>query len=90
MSKSMRAKFQVVSVQPAVPNGEYAGSEIVRFTAVSKSDGYPADGSDEDNTFAKFSPSANCEIQIANPALHGVYKTGQKFYVDFTPVAEGK
>lgn len=57
MSKPMRAKFQVVSVQPAVPNGEYAGNEIVRFTAVSKSDGYPADGSDEDNTFAKFSPS---------------------------------
>ena len=84
----MRAKFQISNVTPAVPSPGSAGIEVVNFHAVAKSEAYPADGSDEDNTFAKWSPSASCEIHIANPALHGVYKPGQKFYVDFTPVPE--
>jgi hypothetical protein len=81
MSKSMRAKFVVASVT------RHAGStEAVKFNAVAKSTGYPADGLDEDNTFAKFSPSASCEIVITNPALTGSFNPGDKFYVDFTPV----
>jgi hypothetical protein len=44
----------------------------------------PTDGMDEDNTFAKFSPSANFSICVANPALLGKLKAGQKYYVDFT------
>lgn len=52
---------------------------------VSKSDGYPADGSDENNTFAKFSPSGKLELQIANPALIGRFENGDTFYLDFTP-----
>lgn len=79
MSTAMRAKFVITGVT----KGET--TEKVNFAAVSKSGGYPADGSDEDNTFAKWSPSASCEIMIANPALHDKYKVGQKFYVDFTP-----
>jgi hypothetical protein len=50
--------------------------------------GYPADGSDEDNTYAKFSPSADFRLLVANPALHGQFKPGQKFYVDLTPAEE--
>lgn len=79
MSTSMRAKFQVSSVE------QFAGSEKVKFHAVAKSTAYPEDGTDEDNTFAKWSPSATCEIHITNPALHGKFTPGQKFYVDFTP-----
>ena len=77
---TMRAKFAVASVTK-----HEGGSETVSFNAVCKSGGYPEDGSDEDNTFAKFSPSAHCSIQITNPALHGKFESGQKFYVDFTP-----
>lgn len=77
---AMRAKFQISSVTK-----NCGGSETVRFHAVAKSTSYPEDGSDEDNTYAKFSPSASCEIQIANPALAGKFEPGQKFYVDFTP-----
>lgn len=79
MSK-MRAKFVVKSVH------RFGGSEKVAFQAVSKSSNYPADGSDEDNTYAKFTPSADCSITITNPALLGKYSPGDKFYVDFTPV----
>ena len=41
---------------------------------------------DEDNSFAKFSPSVNFQIMIANPALLGKFASGDTFYVDFTPV----
>ena len=75
---AMRAKFQISSVEV------FSVSEQVKFHAVAAS-AYPADGSDEDNTFAKFSPSAECKIHITNPALLGKFKPGQKFYVDFTP-----
>lgn len=76
---TMRAKFQVTQVN------RHPSCEVVHFAAISKPAGYPADGSDEDNTYAKFSPSAKCEITIANPALIGKLSPGEKYYVDFTP-----
>ena len=76
---TMRAKFQVSSVE------RFATSEKVNFNAVPKPTAYPEDGSDEDNTYAKFSPQASCSIHIANPALLGKFAPGDKFYVDFTP-----
>jgi hypothetical protein len=76
---TMRAKFQVFKVE------RFPTCENVHFVAIPKPAGYPADGSDEDNTYAKFSPSAKCEITIANPALFGKLNPGEKFYVDFTP-----
>jgi hypothetical protein len=77
---TMRAKFQLASVE-VFPGG----NEKLKFLAVGRSSAYPADGSDEDNTYAKYSPSASCEIYITNPALNGKFKPGDKFYVDFTP-----
>jgi hypothetical protein len=80
--KPMRAKMRVESVTPI------GNTEQVNFRCVAKSTAYPEDGSDEDNTFAKFSPSGSAGIQIANPALIGQYAVGDTYYVDFTPVAE--
>lgn len=77
---AMRAKLQIGSIT------QHGTSETVAFHAVAASS-YPADGSDEDNTFAKFSPSATLSITIANPALLGQFKPGQKFYADFTEAA---
>lgn len=79
MSSTMRAKFQVTKVE------RFPSAENVHFVAIPKPGAYPADGSDEDNTYAKFSPAAKCEITIANPALFGKLNPGEKFYVDFTP-----
>ena len=75
---TMRAKFVVTSVE------RFPSSEKLKFTAFSKSGGYPEDGSDEDNTYAKYSPQASCEIYVANPALFGKFEPGKKYYVDFT------
>lgn len=84
--KTMRAKVQVGSVFPLMygPNGEKVG-EALTFHGVSKSGGYPEDGSDENNTFAKFSPSVSMTFDVRNPALFDKFKPGDTFYVDFTP-----
>lgn len=75
----MRAKLKIASIKKTE-----GPQEILRFHGVSKADGYPADGSDENNTFAKWSPSVSLEMTVANPALHGKFKEGQELYVDFT------
>lgn len=82
----MRAKLQVGFVQEHFyGEGGAKSMETLQMHAVAAPT-YPADGSDEDNTFAKFSPGANLSINIANPALFGQFKVGEKYYVDFTPV----
>jgi len=59
-------------------------SESLHFQAVAASS-YPEDGSDEDNTYAKFTPSAAVNLQITNPALIGKFQPGEVYYVDFYP-----
>lgn len=76
----MRAKFRCTSVE------RVSGGERLKFSAVSASK-YPDDGTDENNTYAKFSPQASCEIFVANPALFGKFHPNTEYYVDFTPVA---
>lgn len=74
----MRAKLKIESVTRI----EYGEQLKLRAVCASK---YPEDGSDEDNTYAKFSPAAELSITIANPNLFGKFNPGEKFYVDFTP-----
>lgn len=78
MSAFMRAKFQVNKVE------RFEGQDRITCNAVAAKS-YPADGSDEDNTYAKFSPSGDLTLTIANPVLVGKIEPGQKFYLDFTP-----
>ena len=76
----MRAKLRVNTVTV------YDTCDVVNMTAVCKDGGYDETGSDENNTFARFSPSAAFDITIANPALFGQLRPNQEYYVDFTAV----
>ena len=78
MPTTMRAKLQVASVNRTT------GCEQLKFHAVCPPS-FDKDGLHEDSTFSKYSPSATLEISITNPALHGQFNPGDKFYVDFTP-----
>jgi len=40
----------------------------------------------EDNTFSKFTPTANCYLCITNSILHGTFKEGEYYYFDIKPV----
>ncbi|PTR08666.1 MULTISPECIES: hypothetical protein [unclassified Novosphingobium] len=83
----MRAKMVVSSVMPTFDPDKNKIGEVVNFHAVARSTYSDTNGDDEDNTFAKYSPSASVMIHIANPALHDQFEPGQKFYVDFSPAA---
>ncbi|RWO20678.1 hypothetical protein [Mesorhizobium sp.] len=81
----MRAKMKVTGVA-VYPTVGPTTQEILQFTAVSAK-AYPADGSDEDNTYARFSPSGSISLTVANPVLFGKFRLDDTFYVDFTPAA---
>lgn len=74
----MRAKMRVSKVE------KFDGYENLSFSAVCKHDGYPDDGSDENNTYAKWTPTAELEMTVNNPALFGKINEGEEFYVDFS------
>lgn len=82
-NQGMRAKVKITGVEK---QGET--HEKLTFNFPAKDGGYPADGSDEDQQFAKFSPQGALSITIANPALLGKFAVGDKFYLDFQPIAE--
>lgn len=79
MATTMRAKMRVTRVQI------HEGCESLSMSAVSKLEGYPQDGSDEDNSFARFTPSAELNMSITNPDLLGKFAEGDVLYLDFTP-----
>ena len=79
MSTTMRAKMSVNRIE------RWDRADKVTMNCVARSGGYPDDGSDENNTFAKFSPSGELTITIANPALIGKIQPGDVYYLDFSP-----
>jgi hypothetical protein len=84
----MRAKLKVTSVLPWHNGDGQKASERLSFCAVYKNGNYPEDGTDEDNTFAKWTPSALLDMQVNNPQLFEQFKPGDTFYVDFSPVPQ--
>lgn len=74
----MRAKMALLKIE------QLGSQENLHFNAVAASK-YPEDGSDENNSFAKFSPAASCVITVANPELIAKFSVGEQYYVDFTP-----
>lgn len=77
---TMRAKMKVNSVS------QTEQCCVLEMHAVYKDGPYPEDGTDEDNTFAKWTPQADLKMTINNPDLLGKFQPGQTFYLDFTEV----
>lgn len=86
MTTAMRAKFIVNGVQEHFSDEAKTikSGETLSMSPVCKPEGYDATGLDDDNTFAKWSPSGSLTLYVANPNLWGKFKVGQKFYTDFT------
>jgi len=79
---NMRAKMQIQSV---TPQGD---AEKLTFICVSGNKPYGPQGEIDDNTFARYTPSGTLEMTINNPVLVGKFKSGQKFYLDFSEAPE--
>lgn len=76
---AMRAKMKITRVEKFE-----SGNERLYMSAVGKKTTYPEDGSDEDNTFARFTPNGEVTLTIANPSLQGMFEPGDTYYLDFT------
>jgi hypothetical protein len=74
----MRAKVRVTNIE------SFQGCENLTFQPVG-ANSYPADGKNEDNDFARWTPSGEIKLSVTNPDLHGKFEVGKTFYVDFTP-----
>lgn len=83
----MRAKVRVLQVAKLVNEHGTIQSEQIKFTAVGAKT-YTIDGKDEDNTYALYTPTAEFNITVNNPALWNTFLPGKKYYVDFTEVSE--
>lgn len=83
----MRAKVRVTGIK-RYPEGEDCepSQETLTFNFPAKDGAYPADGSDEDQQFARFSPAGALSLTVANPNLIGKFAVGDTFYLDFVPV----
>ncbi|TPM92744.1 hypothetical protein [Mesorhizobium sp. B2-1-3A] len=82
---TMRAKVRITGIKK-YPNDEDPTQEALTFNFPAKDGAYPADGSDEDQQFARFSPAGALSLTIANPALLGKFAVGDTFYLVFQPV----
>lgn len=74
----MRAKVRVNKVEI----DDYA--ERVTMNPIGRSTPYPEDGSDENNSYSRWTPDGSIVLLISNPNLHGKIRPGQEYYVDFT------
>jgi hypothetical protein len=75
--KTIRAKMNLNMIEAV------EGGETWKFQAV-----YGGSTNAEDNTYASYTPSGSIVLQVTNKALLGTLKPGQKYFVDFTPIAE--
>jgi len=76
----MRAKMVINSVKTFK---DFDQEELI-LSAVCKNEPYDEIGSDENNTYALFTPMAEMSMVVNNPNLLGKFKEGQAFYIDFT------
>ena len=82
--RKMRAKMVVSNIEQFHNDANEVTGERLHFQAVGKNGVYPDDGSDEDNDYARWTPSADVSVYVANPNLFGQFKQGERYYVDFT------
>ena len=87
VAPEMRAKMRVVSAI-SEGQGENKSGEMLSFSAVGKKGAYGEDGLDENNTYAKFTPSGSADLYVTNPALFDQFTVDDEHYVDFTKAAD--
>lgn len=82
---TMRAKMRVSQIETFKGSDDRTiVGERLKLNAVAKKGSYPSDGTDEDNSFARWTPSAEMTISIQNPELFGKFSIDQAFYIDFS------
>jgi len=77
---ALRCKVRVSEVLHSKNDKGETDQERVKLCAV-----YSNDPKNENARWSKWTPSANFELYISNPAAFGKLSNGHEFYIDFTP-----
>lgn len=76
---SVRAKVRVISITDNVnPDGSITSCGV-RLVPVT-------DGSPENQTWSRYTPSGSIDLAITNPDAVARFREATEFYVDFTPI----
>jgi len=84
MEAIIRCKMRVSEVLHVKDEGGNTTQERVKLQAVYGKEGSP------NADWSKWTPSANFDIYINNPAAFGKLSSGHEFFVDFTPCKAGE
>lgn len=79
MTNVMRAKMRLVA-EKIYADTAATGAKVYTFQA-------QYSNSPEDNSYSKYTPSAQFEMTIDNPVVQAALKLGEVYYVDFTPAS---
>lgn len=82
MPNLMRAKFYCTNVEKSDDNWHSDPYEKLYFQPV------VGEGSEENKSFSKYTPSGYLEMVVTNEQLHGKINQGDEFYLDFIPVTK--
>ena len=83
MPTLLRAKVRVTEVLRSIDADGSTSQERVKLAAVCSSD-----PNSENAQWSKWTPCANFELSINNPAAFGKLSNGHEFYIDFIPATE--
>jgi hypothetical protein len=75
----MRAKMRVSGVE-MVNDSQME----LKLSAVVSGEEFGPDGESENNTYSRWTPTAELTMTITNPDLFGKFTADQEFYLDFT------
>lgn len=79
---NMIAKLKITNIKKY----EDVQQEDITFRAIGRSDIYPDDGLDENNTYATWTPTADLNMVITNPSLINKFSVDDEFYVSFSKI----
>ena len=85
MTAHVRAKFWVKSVQHHHNHDPKAVCAEVELAPCYGT--YPGGDSEENKSFAKYTPAGEISLTITNPAAIEAFELGKAYYIDFTPAA---
>lgn len=82
MRKVLRCKMRVMWITQDQDSDGNLTQESINLTAVY------GEGETENAQWSKYTPAADFNLTISNPAAFGALSQGHEFYVDITPVVD--
>lgn len=88
MTKGVRAKFYVKAVEHQHSNVNGVNETHAEIKMAPCDEYSPGGGTEENKSFAKWTPCGEIRLTISNPDAVSFFELGQPFYIDFSRAEE--